>query len=131
MSKRPIGFIKPQIFENVLQQLISVGIKSVGLHTIVETFMNNMESLLEIANHYNFYVWISTNAQFPSRIEQIYNEFPSLEYTYRFSIDGATKKSYESIRSGVYWIGGKPTNYPSRAMIRDTVLRAKERNITN
>ncbi len=100
MSKRPVGFVKPQVFENILQQLISVGIKGVGLHTVGEPFMNNkLESLLEIANHYNFNVWISTNAQFPSRIEQIYKKFPSVAY-YRFSIDGATKKSYESIRSG-------------------------------
>ena len=100
MSKRPIGFIKPQVFENVLQQLISIGIKNVGLHTVGETFVNNkLESLLEIANHHNFNVWISTNAQFPSRIEQIYKKFPSVAY-YRFSIDGATKKSYETIRGG-------------------------------
>jgi hypothetical protein len=28
-------------------------------------------------------------------------------------------------------IGGNPIDYPSRAMIRDTILRAKERNINN
>jgi wyosine [tRNA(Phe)-imidazoG37] synthetase (radical SAM superfamily) len=101
MSKRPVGFVKPQVFENILQQLISVGIKGVGLHTVGEPFMNNkLESLLEIANHYNFNVWISMNAQFPSRIEQIYKNFPSLVNYYRLSIDSATKKSYESIRSG-------------------------------
>lgn len=101
MSKRPIGFIKPRMFEDILQQLISVGIKSVGLHTVGETFMySNLESLLEIAKHYNFKIWISTNAQFPKRIEQTYRKFPTLANTYRLSIDGATKESYESIRSG-------------------------------
>lgn len=99
MSKRPVGFMKPQIFERILKQLKSVGILTIGLHTVGETFMHpDIESLLEIAEHYGFGVGLTTNAQFPKRIEQIYKRFPKLVKSYCFSIDGATKETYEFIR---------------------------------
>ena len=43
---------------------------------------------------------LSTNGQFPERIEDLYKKFPNLAKSYRFSIDGATRKTYEDIRKG-------------------------------
>lgn len=101
MSKRPIGFIEPRIFEIILKQLNTIGINNVGLHTVGEPFMyKNIEELLEIAESYGFNVWLSTNGQFPQRIEPLYRKFPITTRCYRFSIDGATRETYESIRRG-------------------------------
>lgn len=101
MSKRSTGFIEPSTFEKIIQQLGTVGIKTVGLHTVGETFMyKNLEALLEIVEQHGFLVWLCTNGQFPERIEPLFRKFPKLANAYRFSIDGATKETYEAIRRG-------------------------------
>ena len=101
MSKRPIGHMTPEVFERVLQQLKTVGISSAGLHTVGETFMyKDLEKLFAIAKKYNFSIWLSTNGQFPGRIEKLYNEFPEMANSYRISIDGAKRETYEYIRQG-------------------------------
>lgn len=101
MSKRPIGLIEPRVFEKILHELKSVGIESVGLHTVGETFMyKNLSELIKIAARNQFHVWISTNGQFPEKIEELYRHFPKVANVYRFSIDGATRATYEGIRRG-------------------------------
>lgn len=100
-SKRPVGFIEPRILNIILQKLSAIGIKAVSFHTVGEPFMHKgLEELLEIAGGYGFRVWLSTNGQFPQRIESLYKRFPDLANWYRFSIDGATRQSYELIRQG-------------------------------
>lgn len=101
MSKRPVGFMEPQNFEMILRQLKGIGINTVGLHTVGEPFMyKNLEELFEIAERYGFGIWLSTNGQFPQRIEQLYRRFPNSANSYRLSIDGATPKIFEFIRRG-------------------------------
>jgi len=101
MSKRPVGFMETGVFEIILRELKTVAIDLVGLHTIGEPFMyKNLEELLRIAEKKGFNVWLSTNGQFPERIEQLHKSIPSMANNYRFSIDGATRQTYESIRRG-------------------------------
>jgi MoaA/NifB/PqqE/SkfB family radical SAM enzyme len=101
MSARPIGFMKPGLFEKILRELGAVGIKSVSLHTVGEPFMyKDLEKLLAIVKKYDFEVMISTNGQFPKQIEKVYKQFPDIANKYRFSIDSATPGTYESIRRG-------------------------------
>lgn len=101
LSKRSIGFISPEIFEKVLRQLSTIGLNVIGLHTVGETFMyKNLDTLLEVARKYGFTVWISTNGQFPKAIEPIFKRFPDIISSFRLSIDGASKSTYESIRRG-------------------------------
>jgi radical SAM protein with 4Fe4S-binding SPASM domain len=99
LAKRKRGLMAPEVFALALEQLSSVGIKSVGLHTVGEPFMyKNIEILLQIAQDKNINIWLSTNGQFPQKIRQVYNNFPAISY--RFSIDGAQKTTYEHIRQG-------------------------------
>lgn len=101
LSKRSAGFIKPEIFEKIIQQLKTIGINTVGLHTVGEPFVyKNLDVLFHIIKKYGFHVWLSTNGQFPERIEPLYRQFPRLADSYRFSIDGATEDTYEYIRKG-------------------------------
>jgi uncharacterized Fe-S cluster-containing radical SAM superfamily protein len=100
-SKRSLGFMKPETFETILQQLKSVGINSIGLHTVGETFMfPELEAFLSKIQAMDFSVWLSTNGQFPQQIKSLTERFPNLANSYRFSIDGAKKETYESIRKG-------------------------------
>jgi radical SAM protein with 4Fe4S-binding SPASM domain len=45
-------------------------------------------------------VWLLTNGQFPQQIEIIYRDFSDIIDSFGFSIDGATRKTYEMIRQG-------------------------------
>ena len=101
LSKRQIGFIDPGIFEKVIQQLQGIGIQRICLHTVGETFMyENIKELLGILKKYDFYLWLSSNGQFPKRIEEACRDFRETINELRFSIDGAIRGTYEYIRKG-------------------------------
>ena len=101
LSNRPEGLMNPEVFERIIVQLKSIGVPSAGLHTVGETFVyKDLESLFEIAKKHNFRVWVSTNAQFPKRIEPLFRKFPTMFSDLRISVDGATRKTFEHIRVG-------------------------------
>jgi MoaA/NifB/PqqE/SkfB family radical SAM enzyme len=93
--------MEPKVFKNILENLKSVGIDTIGLHMVGEPFMyKNLENLMEIIRDCNLKVCLSTNGQFPERIEELYRKFPDVTNLYRFSIDAATRGTYEYIRRG-------------------------------
>ena len=99
LSTRPAGLMSPEVFTRIIEELKVVGISSAGLHTVGETFVyKELETLFEIAEKLDFRVWISTNAQFPERIEPLYKRFPTVFSDIRISIDGATRETFEHIR---------------------------------
>jgi radical SAM protein with 4Fe4S-binding SPASM domain len=101
LQERPNRLMEPEVFERIILELQATGINIAGLHTVGETFVyKDLETLLDIAQHHNFRVWISTNAQFPERIEEIYTRFPKMLNDIRISVDGATAKTFEHIRVG-------------------------------
>jgi radical SAM protein with 4Fe4S-binding SPASM domain len=98
-STRPASLMSPDDFELILVKLKHAGIASIALHTVGETFVyRKLESLLEIARRHGFEVRLSTNAQFPERLEEVYRAYPDIANVFRFSIDGATKETFEDIR---------------------------------
>jgi len=101
LSKRVLGLMSPEVFRRIIEELKTIGISSGGLHTVGETFVyKDLETLLAIAEELDFRVWISTNAQFPERIEPLYSRFPKVFNDIRISIDGATRETFERIRVG-------------------------------
>jgi len=101
MSDRKGGYMTPKVFSKIISELSTVGIKGAGLHTVGETFMyKELDALVSIADKNKFDLFISTNAQFPDKIYDLYKKFPDVANTYRFSIDGAIEKTYEDIRVG-------------------------------
>ncbi|MFX1446482.1 MAG: radical SAM/SPASM domain-containing protein [Promethearchaeota archaeon] len=101
LSKRSRGYMKPEVFKNVLNELKTIGINRIAIHTLGEPFMyNNLDILFELIKKYKFKVYLSTNGQFPGKIKNlIYKYSNSIEFI-RFSIDGAKSDTYEKIRRG-------------------------------
>lgn len=100
-SRRKKGYMNLPTFKIILQQLKANGISFVSLHTVGETLMHKgLVDLLKVAKDYKFTVTLSTNGQFPSHIKDLYRQIPDMKWTYRFSIDGATGKTYEFLRKG-------------------------------
>ena len=101
LSERDAGIMSPEVFKRIVEELKVVGISSAGLHTVGETFVyKDLETLFAIAEKLDFRIWISTNAQFPERIEPLYDRFPKVFNDIRISIDGATRETFEHIRVG-------------------------------
>jgi radical SAM protein with 4Fe4S-binding SPASM domain len=101
LSTRPPSLMSPEVFERIIKQLKVTGISNAGLHTVGETFVyKDIETLFDIAEKNDFRVWISTNAQFPERIEPLFRKFPKVLSDIRISIDGATRETFEHIRVG-------------------------------
>lgn len=101
LSERPPSLMTVEAFERIIKELKTVGIYSAGLHTVGETFVyRDIETLFAIAERHGFRPWISTNAQFPERIEPLYRMFPKSFGDIRISIDGAKRETFEHIRIG-------------------------------
>ena len=98
-SKRLTDFMKPSTFERVLDQLTAIGIKTVGLYYLGETFIfPHLDRILKIAEERDFKIHIRSNAHYAKRIDKLYNQFPNIMNSLSFSIDGATKETFEKIR---------------------------------
>lgn len=98
---RPMALMSGSVFERVAASLLEAGVPSAELHTVGETFVHKrLGDLIAIAERLGLRVGISTNAQFPDKIEDIYRRFPKTANSFRFSIDGATPETYEKIRVG-------------------------------
>ena len=124
LSARETGLMEPELFERIVLESKAMGLPGAGLHTVGETFVyKDLGVLIEIAERHNFPVWISTNAQFPERLKELYSQFPNMITNLRLSIDGATRETFESIRRGasfdklietcevIYEINRKKKNY--------------------
>lgn len=100
-QSRPEGLMSAEVFERVITELKANGVERAGLHTVGETFLyKDLGTLFEIADKNDFKVWISTNGQYPQRMEKLYEKFPKLITDVRISTDGATKETFETIRVG-------------------------------
>ncbi|MBT5470619.1 MAG: radical SAM protein [Nitrospina sp.] len=100
-QSRPEGLMSAQVFERVITELMANGVDRAGLHTVGETFLyKDIATLIEIAKKHDFKVWLSTNAQYPQRMETLYRKFPKMITDIRVSTDGATKETFETIRVG-------------------------------
>ncbi|MFX1383569.1 MAG: radical SAM/SPASM domain-containing protein [Promethearchaeota archaeon] len=100
-SKRPFGDMNFSTFENILKQLRDLGFNSIALHTVGEPFLfKNLSRLFQIIKKYNFKVSLSTNGQFPNRLNNLIQLYSDVLKRIRFSIDGAKPGTYEKIRRG-------------------------------
>ncbi len=88
LQDRPNELMEPKVFERIILELQKTGVTTAGLHTVGETFVyKDLEVLLEIAQFHNFRVWISTNAQFPERIQEVYTRFSKMLSDIRISVE--------------------------------------------
>lgn len=101
LSKREKGFMAPEIFEQVVTRLQSLGIHRAALHTVGETLLHpKLEDFLAIARRRHFSVFFSTNGQLTSKLEKILPFYSGLFNSIRFSIDAADPDTYALIRKG-------------------------------
>lgn len=90
------------LFENVVQHMVRLGnYRGIVLHTIGEPTMNPLlEEYLKILRRYGATVYLSTNALFLKKKLDILCRYADVVEFLRFSIDGATRETYEKIRKG-------------------------------
>lgn len=101
---RARALMPPEIFEHLVKRLKASGIQHTAIHTIGEPLLHGqLLRLLEIAERHDLKIWISTNAQFPELLEEILVRHRNVLSSIRFSVDGATERTYESIRLGGKW----------------------------
>ena len=100
-QKRPTDFMKVDTFERILDQLSSIGIDRAGLYYLGETFVfPHLDRMLDVAKRRNFKIHIRSNAHYAKRIDKFHKQFPNIMNSLSFSIDGATKETFEKIRRG-------------------------------
>jgi MoaA/NifB/PqqE/SkfB family radical SAM enzyme len=103
-STRPKKLMKLDLFEQSVKKLKKDNINIVGLHTIGDPLANpRLPEIFKILKKYKMKTSISTNGlMLEKHLDTILSNFdicPDL----RFSIDGATKETYEKIRVGANW----------------------------
>lgn len=99
--KRKRGFMRMTTYKQVLQNAKEIGIEMVGLYTTGESFLHpKIFDFIKLANEMGFkYVYITTNG-LPLNKEKIKKIFESGLDSIKFSIDAASKRTYEKLKPG-------------------------------
>lgn len=98
-SQRPTGQMTLELFGRALDELEAQGIRHLTLHTIGEpTIHKQFRDVLRISHERGFGVWLSTNGQLLDRFFDALVKWPVM--IIRWSIDGASRETYERIRVG-------------------------------
>lgn len=100
-SKRQKGEMSVELFEKSASQVSSLGVKSVSIHTIGEPFLaKNFRDILSCLRKNRLKLVITTNGLLIHKHIDVIKAFPDVISRITFSIDGATKKTYENLRKG-------------------------------
>lgn len=102
--KRKPGFMSEDLFRRVIDQVVSLGIKNVGLYTVGEAFLHpRIFDFIKIAKQKGIeYVYITTNGNALNE-DKIKKVIESGLDSIKFSIDAASKNVYEKVKAGAKW----------------------------
>lgn len=119
-ADRPIGEMEPDMFRKSLDQLEAVNCKTLTYHTVGEpTIHHRFADILRISHERGFEVMLSTNGLLIHRYIDALVQWPVA--VIRFSVDGATRETYERIR-----VGGKFDRLlDNLGLIRDAIIEHK------
>ena len=103
-STRVKRVMKEEDFEKALISIKSKGIKFVGLHTIGDPLANpKLEKYFSLLRKYKMNTALSSNGLMLKRHLATLKKYIDICSFLRFSMDGASKKTYEKIRVGGKW----------------------------
>ena len=104
LATRQKGVIKSEVMEIALDRLSEIGIDHVSLHTIGDPLANpRLEEAFRLLRKHGFRANISTNGLLVSKHVDTLLKYKDVCAHLRFSIDGASKATYEKIRAGGSW----------------------------
>lgn len=104
LSKRPQFNMELDLFEHAVEQVKQTKSKETSLHTIGEPLMNNrLPQYFEILRKHGVKIRFSTNGLLLHKKLDLLIENADIMSEFRFSIDGASKETYEKIRFGGEW----------------------------
>lgn len=99
LSKRENIYMELTLFEKICLYLKKIKQNPITLHSIGEPLINpNLEEYFKIARKYGIKIFLSTNGQILNEKLDLLCKYADIIDTLRFSIDGATKETYEKIR---------------------------------
>lgn len=102
LSRREKKHMELEVFSKLLSRLSQEErVQFVTVHTVGEPFCNPLLGrMLSVASGFGIRIKISTNANMPEKLIGLYEDHSKEISNFRFSIDGASKEVYESIRRG-------------------------------
>jgi len=104
LSQRPQFNMDLELFEHIVKLTKSQAKGITALHTIGEPLMNNnLPQYLEILRKHDVHIKLSTNALILHKRLDLILQYTDIIEEVRFSIDGASKETYELIRRGGNW----------------------------
>lgn len=104
LATRKKGRISSETLDVALKRLKEDGITNVSLHTIGDPLANpRLEEVFIALRKYEIKCAISTNGLLLYKYIDVLKDFMDICPSIRFSIDGATKKTYEKIRAKGKW----------------------------
>jgi MoaA/NifB/PqqE/SkfB family radical SAM enzyme len=104
LSTRPQFNMDMELFEHAVKYTKGQWGGHTALHTIGEPLMNkNLPQYFEILRKNGVKIHLSTNALILHKHLDLIIDYSDIIYEFRFSIDGASKETYEKIRLGGKW----------------------------
>ncbi len=104
LSTRPQFNMDLELFEHAVKYTKGQPTGHTALHTIGEPLMNkNLERYFEILRKHGVKIQLSTNGLILHKHIDLLIDYSDIIWELRFSIDGASKETYEMIRRGGDW----------------------------
>ncbi|HUD54736.1 MAG TPA: radical SAM protein [Terracidiphilus sp.] len=104
LSTRPQFNMDMELFEHAVKYTKDQWGGHTALHTIGEPLMNkNLPQYFDILRKNGVKIHLSTNALILHKHLDLIIDYSDIIYEFRFSIDGASKETYEKIRLGGKW----------------------------
>jgi len=101
IAKREKKHMDLETYRKVLGRIKEEGINVVSLYTIGEPFIYPwLKEAVSIAKDMGIGVLITTNANLPDRLKDLYEAYPKWVRGFRFSVDSATPETYAKMRRG-------------------------------
>jgi MoaA/NifB/PqqE/SkfB family radical SAM enzyme len=100
-SKRQKQEMPKDLLEKIVAQKVKWGQRLLTIHTVGEPFMcSYLEDLFNICSKHNVCLNITTNGLLIPKHMDLIRRYPGIIRFMAFSVDGATKETYERIRRG-------------------------------
>lgn len=100
-SRREKGLVSWEVFTKAADDFYNAGVKNISFHTVNEPLLDkDIISKLKYLNQKGMKLLLTTNGTLVNFFLEKVKEAGLTNFTIRFSIDGATKETFENIRIG-------------------------------
>lgn len=100
-AKRKKGEMSLELFEKIIKRIEKLGYRTIAIHTVGEPFFySKLPEVFGICKKHKLKLTLTTNGLLLDKHMNLIKRFTGTVSRIKFSVDGATKETYEKLRKG-------------------------------